>query len=44
MARISANIADHVGRTPMVRLTRIEPEHGAEIYGKLEALNPGGSV
>jgi len=44
VARISANIADHVGRTPMVRLTRIEPEHGAEIYGKLEALNPGGSV
>ncbi len=44
MARIPANIADHVGRTPMVRLTRIEPEGGAEIYGKLEALNPGGSV
>src|SRR5512144_1280573 len=45
MARISANIADHVGRTPMVRLARMEPEGGeAEIYGKLEAFNPGGSV
>jgi len=27
----------------MVRLTRLEPE-GVELYGKLEAFNPGGSV
>jgi cysteine synthase len=43
MSRVTSNIADHVGRTPMVRLYRLAPE-GVEIYGKLEALNPGGSV
>ena len=44
MPRIPINIADHVGRTPMVQLTRMVPEGGGEIYAKLEALNPGGSV
>ena len=43
MARVTSNIADHVGRTPMVRMDRLAPE-GVEIYGKLESLNPGGSV
>ncbi len=43
MSRIPANIAEHVGRTPMLRLARLEPE-GVELYGKLEAFNPGGSV
>ena len=41
MARIPTNISDHIGKTPMVRLTRLEPE-GVELYGKLEAYNPGG--
>jgi cysteine synthase A len=44
MARIPTNIAAHVGRTPMVKLTRIAPELDVEIFAKLEALNPGGSV
>jgi cysteine synthase A len=43
MAGIPINIADHVGRTPMVQLTRIAPE-GVELFAKLEMLNPGGSV
>jgi cysteine synthase A len=43
MSRIPTNISDHIGNTPMVRLTRLEPE-GVELYGKLEASNPGGSV
>jgi cysteine synthase A len=43
MAGIPINIADHVGRTPMVQLTRIAPE-GVGVYAKLEMLNPGGSV
>ncbi len=38
------NLADIVGCTPMVRLTRLAPECGAELVGKLEAYNPGGSV
>jgi cysteine synthase len=43
MPRIPINIAEHVGRTPMVQLTRIAPE-GAEVFAKLEMFNPGGSV
>jgi cysteine synthase len=43
MAPVTSNIADHVGRTPMVRMDRLAPE-GVELYGKLESLNPGGSV
>ena len=43
MPPIPTNIAEHIGNTPMVRLTRLEPE-GVELYGKLEAANPGGSV
>src|SRR5882757_9559619 len=46
MAGIPINIAEHVGRTPMVRLTRILDggAEGAEVYAKLESFNPGGSV
>jgi cysteine synthase A len=43
MSRIPINIADHVGRTPMVQLTRIAPE-GVQLFAKLEMFNPGGSV
>jgi cysteine synthase len=41
---IPHNLADLVGGTPMVRLTRLAPECGAELVGKLEAYNPAGSV
>jgi cysteine synthase len=44
MPRIPTSIAEHVGRTPMVQLTRIAGSLEVELYGKLEALNPGGSV
>jgi cysteine synthase A len=45
MARIPVNIADHVGNTPMVQLTRLLPDDlDVELFGKLEAFNPGGSV
>jgi cysteine synthase A len=45
MPRIPINIAAWVGRTPMVQLTRLLPEDaGAEVFAKLEMLNPGGSV
>ena len=43
MPAIPINIADHVGRTPMVQLARIAPE-GVELLAKLEMFNPGGSV
>jgi cysteine synthase A len=42
--RTAEEITDLVGQTPMVRLAALEPEGGAEIWAKLEYLNPGGSV
>ncbi|HYI20969.1 MAG TPA: cysteine synthase A [Solirubrobacteraceae bacterium] len=45
MPPIPVNIADHVGRTPMVQLQRLAPEESAaRIFAKLEMFNPGGSV
>lgn len=40
---IHDSILDAIGRTPVVRLHRIAPE-GIELYAKVEAFNPGGSV
>ena len=33
-----------VGDTPLVRLYRVAPANGSQLYGKLEARNPTGSV
>jgi cysteine synthase A len=43
MAQIPINVSALVGSTPVVQLTRIAPE-GVELFGKIEAGNPGGSV
>jgi cysteine synthase len=45
MGDIPTNIAAYVGRTPIVRMTRVLPE-GSEVslFAKVEAFNPGGSV
>jgi cysteine synthase A len=42
--RVSSNIADLVGRTPVVELTRLLPGDDVQLFAKLEAFNPGGSV
>src|ERR687894_794145 len=42
MTSIPINIAEHVGRTPMVWLARLA--EGAQVFAKLEMSNPGGSV
>ncbi|HUJ34406.1 MAG TPA: cysteine synthase A [Solirubrobacteraceae bacterium] len=44
MARIPTNIAEYVGRTPMIQLTRMLPGSPAQLFAKLESVNPGGSV
>jgi cysteine synthase len=41
---VSSNIADLVGGTPMVKLDRMTVGLEVELFAKLEALNPGGSV
>lgn len=45
--RVAENVLELVGQTPMLRLRRLEETDGgrcAEIWAKLEFLNPGGSV
>jgi cysteine synthase len=42
--RVGENITDLVGYTPLLHLRRIAPPGGADLYAKLEYLNPGGSV
>ncbi len=37
-------VLDLIGDTPVVKLRRVVDPDGAEVWGKLEALNPGGSV
>ena len=37
------NIAETIGRTPVVRINRLAPAH-VTMYVKVEAFNPGGSV
>lgn len=38
------SILDAIGRTPLVRLNRVAKDVPAEIYLKLDYLNPGGSM
>jgi len=42
--RIAESILDLVGATPLLRLAALEPAGAAEIWAKLEYVNPGGSV
>lgn len=38
------SVGDLVGRTPLVKLSRISELRQCNVYGKLESFNPGGSV
>jgi cysteine synthase A len=42
--RITENITELVGQTPLLRFRRIVPAGAADVFAKLEYLNPGGSV
>jgi cysteine synthase A len=44
MQAVSRNIAQQVGRTPVVQLARVTGDLPVELFGKLESFNPGGSV
>ena len=43
MVRIYSNLTELIGKTPLLRLQRVN-SGGADVLGKLEAFNPGGSV
>src|SRR5436305_1301760 len=42
--RVAENITELVGQTPMLHFRRIVPAGAADVFAKLEYLNPGGSV
>src|ERR1700747_869577 len=42
--RVADDITQLVGETPVLRLKHLVPLGSAEVYAKLEYLNPGGSV
>jgi cysteine synthase A len=42
--RVADDITELVGETPMLQLKRLVPAGSADVFAKLEYLNPGGSV
>lgn len=42
--KVSKNILELIGSTPMVKLNRLPGGNDAKVYAKLESFNPGGSV
>jgi cysteine synthase A len=42
--RVASDVTELIGHTPLLRLRRVVPSDAAEVYAKLEFLNPGGSV
>ncbi|WP_335872118.1 cysteine synthase A [Bacillus sp. 2205SS5-2] len=44
MVRVANSIADLVGQTPIVKLNRMTEDDCADVYLKLEYMNPGSSV
>ncbi|UII56032.1 cysteine synthase A [Cytobacillus spongiae] len=44
MVRVVNSVAELVGQTPIVKLNRLTTEDSADVYVKLEYMNPGSSV
>ncbi|GIN58020.1 cysteine synthase [Lederbergia ruris] len=44
MANLANSITDLIGNTPIVKLNRLTDENSADVYLKLEYMNPGSSV
>lgn len=42
--RLAKNALELIGNTPLVELPKLSPRNGATILGKMESLNPAGSV
>src|SRR5688572_31559303 len=41
---VAQSVLELIGRTPLVRLSHMETQPGASVWGKAEFLNPAGSV
>jgi len=44
MTRIHDNVLETIGKTPLVRINRLTEGLNVSIVGKIEAMNPGGSI
>jgi len=44
LSKIANNVSELIGNTPVVRLNKIVEDGSAEVYLKLEYMNPGSSV
>ncbi len=44
MTRVANSVADLIGQTPVVKLNKLVEEDMADVYLKLEFMNPGSSV
>jgi cysteine synthase A len=44
MSKIANNLTELIGRTPLLRFNRVTDGAAADVVGKLESFNPGGSV
>ncbi len=42
--RVAQSVSELIGKTPIVKLNRIVESDSADIYLKLEFMNPGSSV
>ncbi len=42
--RVANSVTELIGTTPLLRIGRLAPAGAAEIFAKLEFLNPGGSI
>ncbi|USB31592.1 2,3-diaminopropionate biosynthesis protein SbnA [Paenibacillus sp. YPG26] len=43
-SRVIESLTDCIGHTPLLRLNRLFPGDQVQVYGKLEFMNPGGSM
>jgi len=41
---IYKNILETIGKTPMVKINKLNPNPSVEIFAKIEGVNPGGSI
>jgi cysteinyl-tRNA synthetase len=44
MMNVYKSILDRIGHTPLVEITRLNPNKKVRIFAKLESANPGGSI
>jgi len=44
MDKLYQSVIDHIGRTPLVEIRKLNPNPRVKIYAKLESANPGGSI